>query len=59
MKVTFHYKNGTAEVFLVPENKRDDSHLELLRSCEDMAIIGTSPNDRSLAILFKERKLET
>ncbi len=58
MKVTFHFQDGSAEVFLIPETKRDEQYLELLRGCADMAVIGTT-KEKALSILFKERKLES
>ncbi len=59
MKTTFHFSKDGAEVFLHPENERDQLYLNLIKSCEDKAIIVPHPDQTLLAIAFKERKLES
>jgi len=41
----------------MPETKRDETHIELLKGCEDLATIGPS-KPAGISILFKEKKLE-
>jgi len=57
VKILFHYREGQAELLLMPETKRDETHIELLKGCEDLATIGPS-KPAGISILFKEKKLE-
>ncbi len=58
MKITFHFENGTSQIFLVPETPRDERYLELVQEGKEVKII-PSKDVKGLGLEFKVAKDKT